>query len=149
MYTCCSTYAITSEEISVFIRSLKVPKISLRKSFFTVTSTSKNLVMIKMTGVLSLFGQNRLKWHFFVKFEVKIFQRVNPVQKRSRYEKSFKVSILSENVAKKGFSHPERTQNYKWQIANFEILRFVISGFGCVLGVQSPFWHRFRKVWRI
>ena len=100
-------------------------------------------------GIFRIFRPNKPKWPFFAKFELKISQRVNPVQKRSRYEKSFKFFILSENVAKKGFSHPERTQNHKWQISSFENLRFVICGFGCVLGVKSPFWQHFRKVWKI
>ena len=86
------------------------------------------------------------KWSFLTKFQVKISQRVFPVQKRSRYEKSFKFFILSENVAKKDFSHPKCTQNHKWQIANFETLRYVICGFECVLGAKSPFWQHFRKV---
>ncbi len=53
------------------------------------------------------------KLPFFTKFQVKISQRVNLVQKRSRYGKCSKIFNLSENVAKKGFSHPQHTQNHK------------------------------------
>ena len=53
MKTLCSKNTINSTENSVFISFLKVPQISLRKPFFTTTSTGKNLVMIKMTGVLT------------------------------------------------------------------------------------------------
>ena len=64
-------------------------------------------------GIFRLFCPNKPKWHFFAKFQLKISQRVNPVQKRLRYAKSSKIDQLSENVAKKGFSHPQRAQNHK------------------------------------
>ena len=96
-------------------------------------------------GIFRLFCPNKPKWPFFAKFELKISQRVNPVQKRSRYGKSFKFFILSENVAKKGFSHPERTQNHKCQTSNFENLRFVICGFGAFWVRKALFGNIFGK----
>ena len=55
------------------------------------------------------------KWSFLTKFQVKISQRVFPVQKRSRYGKTSKMPQLSKNVAKKDFSHRLHTQNHKRQ----------------------------------
>ena len=55
----------------------------------------------------------KAKSAFFAKFQLEISQQVFAAQKRSRHEKSSKIDQVPENVAKKGFLHPQRTQNQK------------------------------------
>ena len=88
---------------------------------------------------------------FFAKFQVKISQRVIPVQKRPRYVKSFKIFQLSENVTKKGFSHPEGTQNHKWQNSKFsKSQNFVCCHlwFWVSSGCEKPFLAAFSESWK-
>ena len=93
-------------------------------------------------AVLGLFCPYRPIGQFFAKFQLKISPWVFLVQKRSRYGKSSKIDILSENIGKKGFSHPKSNKNHRWQSPNFRIL--AIFGlchlwFWVCWGCEQPF----------
>ena len=81
-------------------------------------------------AVFSLFCPYRPKGPFFAKFQLKISQRLFPMQTWLRYGKSSKIDKLSENVAKKGFSHPkpQMTKLKIFQISKFWVLSFAVLG---------------------
>ena len=81
-------------------------------------------------GIFRLFCPNKPKWPFFAKFELKISQRVNPVQKRSRYGKSFlKIFHTFRKCCQKGLfaprTHPKpQMTNLKFSNLGYTVFFF-------------------------
>jgi len=106
----------------------------------------------KIALFLAYFAPTSQNSFFSTKFQLKIYQRVFAVQKRSRYVKSFKIDRLSKNVSQKGYSHLKNNQNHKWQNSNSRglgIFGFYHLWFWVCCGCQKLFLATFSEHWSI
>ena len=93
-------------------------------------------------------GQNGL---FLPNFKSKYLSELIPYGNDQGMESPLKFSNFPKMLPKRAFrtqNAPKTTNDKSQNFPNLKILRFVICGFGCVLGSKSPFWQHFRKVWK-